>query len=570
MQLEQSRRRIRIGDLLVENRIISEAQLQAALQEQKRSGHKLGNTLVELGYIEEIKLLTFLSQQLKVPYIDLQEYELNPEAAQALPEVQARRHRVLVLEVNESEALVGMADPTDLHAYDYIGKLLKRHVKQAVVRESDLLIALDMVYQHTDELTNLAGELGDELSQSDIDLGAMMESVADSEAPVFRLLQTLFEDAVKAKASDIHIEPDEDVLRVRQRVDGVLQEHVMNEIRIAPALVQRLKLLANLDISEKRLPQDGRFQIKIKKHSMDVRLSTMPTRHGEVVVMRLLDQSSGMLTLGQLGIQKEMLKQIRAYIHRPHGLVLVTGPTGSGKTTTLYAALQELNVAEKKIITVEDPVEYSMPRINQVQVNSKIDLNFGRVLRTALRQDPDILLVGEMRDEETAQIGLRAAITGHLVLSTLHTNSSISTISRLIDMGIPGYLIASALLCVVAQRLMRKICPNCKEELEPDGQQQAWLEGNGDNIPAGAKFYHGKGCKKCHDRGYSGRIGVYELLQLDGDLLYALRAEDIHAFSEAAARSESFRPLGQAALDYALEGITTLEEVISIAGDSDN
>ncbi len=570
MQLEQSRRRIRIGDLLVENRIISEAQLQAALQEQKRSGHKLGNTLVELGYIEEIKLLTFLSQQLKVPYIDLQEYKLNPEAAQILPEVQARRHRVLVMEVGESDALIGMADPTDLHAYDYIGKLLKRHIRQAVVRESDLLMALDMVYQRTDELTNLAGELGDELSQRDIDLGAMMQSVEDSEAPVFRLLQTLFEDAIKAKASDIHIEPDETVLRVRQRVDGVLQEHIMNEIRIAPALVQRLKLLANLDISEKRLPQDGRFQIKVKDHSMDVRLSTMPAQHGEVVVMRLLDQSSGILSLEQLGIQDAMLKQIRTFIHRPHGLVLVTGPTGSGKTTTLYAALQELNVAEKKIITVEDPVEYSMPRVNQVQINNKIDLNFGRVLRTALRQDPDILLVGEMRDEETAQIGLRAAITGHLVLSTLHTNSSISTISRLIDMGIPGYLIASALLCIVAQRLVRRICPNCKQELQPDAKQQVWLEGNGDAIPAGAKFHHGKGCKKCHDRGYSGRIGVYELLQLDADLLQALRAEDIHAFSAAASRSAGFRPLGQAALDYALQGLTTLEEVIAISGDTDS
>jgi MSHA biogenesis protein MshE len=228
-----------------------------------------------------------------------------------------------------------------------------------------------------------------------------------------------------------------------------------------------------------------------------------------------------------------------------------------------------LNVAEKKIITVEDPVEYSMPRINQVQINNKIDLNFGRVLRTALRQDPDILLVGEMRDQETAQIGMRAAITGHLVLSTLHTNSSISTISRLIDMGIPGYLIASALLCVVAQRLMRKICPNCKQELQPDEQQQAWLEGSGDAVPTGARFYHGKGCKKCHDRGYSGRIGVYELLQLDGDMLQALREEDIHAFSEAAARSEGFKTLGQAALDYALEGVTTLEEVIAISGDTD-
>ncbi len=571
MQLEQqSRRRIRIGDLLVENGIISEAQLQAALQEQKRSGHKLGNTLVELGYVEESNLLNFLSHQLNIPYIDLREYKLNPEVARLLPEVQARRHRVLVLEAGETAALVGMADPTDLHAYDYIGKLLKRDIRQAVVRESDLLLALDMAYQSSEALTSLAGELDDELSQRDIDLGLMMQSSEDSEAPVFRLLHTLFEDAIKAKASDIHIEPDEDVLRVRQRVDGVLQEHIMSEKRIASALVQRLKLLANLDISEKRLPQDGRFQIKVRDHSIDVRLSTMPAQHGEVVVMRLLDQSSGILTMEELGIQDAMLKDVRSFVHRPHGLVLVTGPTGSGKTTTLYAALQELNVPEKKIITVEDPVEYSMPRINQVQINSRINLDFSRVLRTALRQDPDILLVGEMRDHETAQIGLRASITGHLVLSTLHTNSSIGTISRLLDMGIPGYLIASALLCIIAQRLMRKICPDCKRELQLDEQQLAWLAGNGSDIPADTKFYHGKGCARCNKRGYRGRIGVYELLQLDGDMLAALRSNDIHAFSEAAARSKSFRPLGKAALDYALQGITTLEEVIAVAGDTDS
>ncbi len=563
---ERARRKIRIGDLLVQHRIISETQLEAALAEQKRSGHKLGITLVELGYINEKQLLEFLSQQLNIPFIDLKKFKLDPQVVQLLPEAQARRYRALVLEAGAQDALVGMADPTDLFAFDQISSLLKRHVRQAVVWESDLLRALDLTYRRTQEITSLAGELDEELSQGDIDLGVMMETGGENEAPVFRLLRTLFEDALQVNASDIHIEPDEDVLRIRQRVDGVLQEQVMNELRIAPALVQRLKLMAHLDISEKRLPQDGRFQIKVKDHSVDVRLSTMPVQHGEAVVMRLLDQSAGILSLDQLGIPETIRKELRELIHHPHGLVLVTGPTGSGKTTTLYAALTELNKPEKKIITVEDPVEYRLPRANQVQVHEQIKLTFSSILRTALRQDPDILLVGEIRDTETAQIAVRASITGHLVLSTLHTNSAIGTVARMLDMNVPGYLLASALLCIVAQRLVRRICEDCKEPVQPDEQQRTWLESKGAQY-AGVQFYHGAGCNSCQNRGYRGRIGVYELLQMDAGLARALRDEDLQGFSDLARQARGFKILEQAALDYAIQGITTLDEVIGIAGD---
>jgi len=561
-------RKIRLGDLLVQNQVISEDQLQAALAEQKQSGLKLGHTLIGLGFIDEQRLLDFLSQQLQIPYIDIKSYSLNAETVKMLPETVARRYRVILLEQGQRDVLVGMADPTDIFAFDELGRILKKRIRQAVVRERDLLDALDRLYRRSDEINTLAGELHDDLTQGDVDLGMMVQTVEAGDAPVIRLLQTLFEDALQARASDIHIEPDEKVLRIRQRIDGVLHEQVMNERRIAPALVQRLKLLSDLDISEKRLPQDGRFQIKVRNHSVDVRLSTMPVQHGESVVMRLLDQSSGVLSLEDLGIEKGMLKRLRALTRNPHGMVLVTGPTGSGKTTTLYAALNELNSAEKKIVTVEDPVEYRLPRINQVQVHEQIGLTFSRVLRTALRQDPDILLVGEMRDLETAQIGLRAAITGHFVLSTLHTNSAIGTVSRLLDMGAPGYLMSSSLLAIVAQRLVRRICPDCAEAHVVDERQRVWLEAVADPVTVGAEFRQGRGCANCGNSGYRGRVGVYELLELNGDMASALRQQDHEAFARAALVSDGYQPLSTTVLRYAAEGITTLSEAIRIAGDS--
>ena len=376
-------------------------------------------------------------------------------------------------------------------------------------------------------------------------------------------MQSIFEDAVQAKASDIHIEPDEGMLRIRQRVDGVLQENVIKEKNIASALVLRLKLMSGLDISEKRLPQDGRTQVRIKGHTVDVRISTMPVQNGESVVMRLLDQSAGLLTLEQTGMPGPLLRRFRTMLQRPHGMILVTGPTGSGKTTTLYGAMSELNSPETKIITVEDPVEYRLPRINQVQVNTKIDLTFSNVLRTTLRQDPDVIMVGEMRDTETVEIGLRGALTGHLVLSTLHTNDAISSAIRLLDMGAPGYLVASSLRAIVAQRLVRRICDNCKTDYVPNEEEMFWL-GNIDKSAKTATFKMGAGCQNCNQKGYRGRMGVFELLEMNEAMMDALKVSDTVAFSKAAVANPSYAPLASVALSYAKMGFTTVDEVLRL------
>ena len=467
------RKKVRLGDLLVESKLISQAQLEHALSEQKKNGQKLGHVLIEGGYLTEDQMLEALSKQLKIPFVDLLHYKFNPEVIKLIPEIHARRFRAVALSADDIGILVGMSDPTNIFAYDELSRILKRPIKMAVVREIDLLKTLDTAYRKTDQISGFAEQLNEELTDGDIDLGALLAEADVADAPVVKLLASLFEDAIQIKASDIHIEPDEKVLRIRQRVDGVLQEHTMDEVRIAPALVLRLKLMAGLDISEKRLPQDGRFSVKIKVHNIDVRLSTMPVQYGESIVMRLLDQTGGTLDLNLLGMPKPMLERFENLLHRPHGMILVTGPTGSGKTTTLYAALQTLNVPEKKIITVEDPVEYKLPRINQVQINSDIGLTFATVLRSALRQDPDIVLIGEMRDEETSEIALRAAMTGHLVLSTLHTNDAVSTVNRLMDMGIKSYLLASALHAILAQRLVRRVCESCAQVAELTDQQKA-------------------------------------------------------------------------------------------------
>jgi MSHA biogenesis protein MshE len=555
------RQRVRIGELLVKNQVITEEQLGAALHEQKKRRRRLGKILVELGFVEEDDLLSFLARQLGIPFIDLAQRELSRDVVLKLPETHARRFRAIVLEENPQYCLVGMADPTDVLGFDELSRILKRPIRRAFVREADLLHTIDRVYRRTEEIGQLAEELRDELAVDQVEMPQTGGEEDASGAPVARLLRSVFEDAVQIRASDIHIEPDEGVLRIRQRVDGVLQEHVMNEARIAPALVLRLKLMSGLDISEKRLPQDGRFNITVKDKSIDVRLSTMPVQSGESVVMRLLDQSGDFLKLDQLGMPNRILVRLRMMIHRPHGLILVTGPTGSGKTTTLYGALRELNEAEKKIITVEDPVEYRLPRINQVQINSKIDLTFARVLRSALRQDPDILMIGEMRDQETAEIGLRAAMTGHLVLSTLHTNDSISSPIRLVDMGAESYLAASSLRAVIAQRLVRKVCDSCPEPYEPDPRERAWLTTAAGPASAQIQYLEGRGCSHCNGTGYRGRIGIFEFLQMDEALTDALRRNDSEGFAAAARQQPDFRPLALCALDYASRGVTTLHEV---------
>ena len=566
----EPKKKLRIGDLLVQNDVITEEQLQTALREQKNSGRKLGKTLVDLGYVDEDAILNMLSRQLDLPFVQLRHFRFNEKLVRRLPEAMARRFRSLVLDEQGGELLVGMADPLDIFAYDELVRVLKQPIRQAVVRESELLSTLDLVYRRTEEIASLAEELEDELSDDAFDLASMSAEPESEDAPVVRLLKTLFEDAVQARSSDIHIEPDETVVRIRQRVDGVLQEHVMKEKRVNAALVLRLKLMAGLNISEKRLPQDGRFNVRVKGRSIDVRISTMPVQYGESVVMRLLDQSQGLLDLDSIGMPEELLQRFRRMIRKPHGMILVTGPTGSGKTTTLYGALSELNRAEVKIITAEDPVEYRLPRITQVQVNPRIGLEFADVLRAGLRQDPDIMLVGEMRDRETVEIGLRAAMTGHLVLSTLHTNDSISSAMRLIDMGAEPFLVSSSLLGVVAQRLVRRVCENCSAPYEPTEQERVWLETfDLDPLDLEAGFVHGRGCYQCSNTGYKGRIGVYEMLEMNEPMLDALRQQDVSGFSRAARQSRFYRPLGRCAMDYALRGVTTLAEVARVAATSE-
>lgn len=561
-----SRKKIRIGDLLVEHGVITGAQLEEALGAQKTSGQKLGRILIDNGYVTEEALLDLLSTQLNIPFIDLVHYKFEPEVVKLIPEIHARRFRAIALKDQGDSLLVGMSDPTNIFAYDELSRLLSKPIEMAVVRESDLLQTIDSIYRHTEQISGFAEELNDELTAGDFDVQQLVAAdVAD--APVVKLLQTLFQDAIQVKASDIHIEPDENVLRIRQRIDGVLQEQVLNEKRVAAALVQRLKLMASLDISEKRLPQDGRFSLRVLDRNIDVRMSTMPVAYGESVVMRLLDQTEGVRELAELGMPPTLLERFRAIVRRPHGMVIVTGPTGSGKTTTLYAALRELNLPETKIITVEDPVEYRLPRINQVQVHADIGLTFARVLRSTLRQDPDVILVGEMRDEETVEIGLRAAMTGHLVLSTLHTNDAVSSVSRLVDMGAPGFLLASSLHAVLAQRLVRRICKSCMQPAAPTGREAAWLVANVGEDAVAHEFHRGQGCHHCNNTGYLGRIGVYELLEIDDALAQILAREDSAAFQAEAPKTKGFIGLDRVALAYARQHVTTLEEVMRISAD---
>jgi MSHA biogenesis protein MshE len=555
-------KKIRIGDLLIEHKIISQEQLNIALADQKKSGRKLGRVLIDNGNLTEDQLLDFLARQLNIPYIDLKRYSVKPETLRLIPESHARRFRALALEDARDALLVGMADPTDIFAYDELTRVVRRPIKMAVVREADLLKTIDIMYRRTAEISGLAHELGQELSSYDVDLGALAGAEGLTDAPVVKLLQTVFEDAVQVNASDIHIEPDEKDLRIRFRQDGMLRVQTNAERKIAAALVSRLKLMAGLDISEKRLPQDGRFNIRVRDKSIDVRLSTLPVQYGESAVMRLLNQSSGMLDLIQLGMPADLLARFRRLIHQPHGMMLVTGPTGSGKTTTLYAALRELNDPDRKVITVEDPIEYRLAGINQVQVNTKIDLTFARVLRSILRQDPDIILVGEMRDQETAEIGLRAAMTGHMVLSTLHTNDAVSTTARLLDMGAAPFLIAASLRGVLAQRLVRRTCDACAEPatLEPGQAAIARAELGADFETA--QFRRGRGCTYCHHTGYQGRIGVYELIEIDEAMATALHHADPAAFSAAARAQKGYQSLRSSAMRLAARGTTTMDQVL--------
>jgi len=557
--------KVRLGDVLVQQRLISQEQLQQTLELQQQTGKKVGRLLIESGVITEELLADALARQLRVPYVNLKTYPFRGDVVKLLPESAARRFRALALEDKGDSVLVAMADPLDLFAYDEITRLLKRNISIAAVPESQLALACDRLYRRTEEISGLARALEKDLGDA-VDFGELTASAGAEGAPVVRLLQSLFEDASQVGASDIHIEPLESGLQIRVRVDGVLQTQTQAEKRIGAALAQRIKLMAGLDISEKRLPQDGRFSVRLKDQTIDVRLSTMPSTYGESVVMRLLSLSGGVRRLDGVGMPPEMLARYRQLLGRTSGLIVVTGPTGSGKSTSLYASLAELNASELKIITVEDPVEYRLPGITQVQVNDKIELTFSKVLRATLRQDPDVILVGEMRDAETAEIGLRAAITGHLVLSTLHTRDAASTPFRLLDMGVPPYMVATSLQAVIAQRLVRLNCEVCSEPHAPDAHEQAWLDSL---LAPGATLQarRGRGCSACNGTGYAGRHGVYEMLEMDAELTQSASRSDPAAFLRAARERMAGKTLTHHALELVRQGKTSLAEAMRVGYD---
>lgn len=558
--------KIRLGEILLQQKLMTEDQLQFALAEQKRTGRKLGRLFVENRFVTEDQISEAMAKQLNISFVNLKHYNIKPDVVKKLPELQARRFRAIVLEQRDNGYLVAMVDPTDLFAYDEISRILKSSIYLAVVNENDLLAAIDNLYRHTEAITDLARELEQELGDANVDFGSLGATASSEDAPVVKLLQSVFDDATQVRASDIHIEPQEKRLQIRFRIDGSLHLQTEADMKIAGALALRLKLISELDISEKRLPQDGRFIIKVRQQQIDVRISTMPTQYGESIVMRLLNQSGGILNLDRIGMPADMLERFRSIIQRPNGLVLVTGPTGSGKTTTLYGALAELNREDRKLITVEDPVEYRLPGINQVQVNEKIDLSFAKVLRASLRQDPDILLLGEMRDQETAQIGMRAAMTGHLVLSTLHTNDAISTPIRLLDMGVPRYMMGSSLQAVLAQRLVRVICESCRVPYQLSPAEQEWMSMDLlDDALSQAHFHIGRGCGHCNGTGYRGRMGVYELLEMTKAVVDAAHSEDNAYFMEVAKRQMNGRTLRKNAIDLVLSGVTTVSEAMRIS-----
>ena len=556
-----------LGTALVEQGHLNAEQLNEALIEQRRSGRQLGRVLVENNYVSEEQIARTIAEQMGMPYIDLRRFDVNPDIMRILSEMQARRFRAIILEDRKDTYLVGLADPSELRSQDELALLLKRPIDVALITNDQLVQTIDRIYRKTEQIGEFAREVERDIERDAdvIDLNLIGASIDDADAPVVKLLQTVIDDAAQVKASDIHIEPQEKKLLVRFRIDGVLHNQLEADPKISSPLLVRLKLMAGLDIAERRMPQDGRITVKSGIYKLDIRISTMPTQFGESVVMRILIQNQGMRDREDSGMPAYVYKKFDKAINSPNGIVLVTGPTGSGKTTTLYGALGRLNKPSVKILTCEDPVEYRIPGINQVQVNEKIDLTFARVLRSFLRQDPDILLVGEIRDEETADIAVRAAMTGHLVLSTLHTNDAISTPTRLLDMSVAGYMIASTLLAVVSQRLLRVICRYCTQPYTPGTEELEWLKHYlGDELISKANFRHGKGCTRCNGVGYSGRVGVFEIMEMTAPLAAAIHKADLKLFEKVARAQMGNNTLESNTLELVLKGETTVAEAMTV------
>ncbi|WP_077037387.1 GspE/PulE family protein [Pelomonas sp. KK5] len=557
----------RLGTTLVERGLLKAEDLTRVLEEQRRSGKVLGRVLLELRLLSEEQLASAIADQLDLPFVDLRRFDVQPEVVRTLSELHARRFQALVLELHEARCVVGVVDPSDLRAQDELAGVLKKPIDLAIITAEQLTQTIDRIYRKTEQIGEFAREVEREIDdQGDvIDLTSMSRAISDDDAPIVKLLQTIFDDAARVNASDIHFEPQERSLVVRFRIDGVLHVQVEADPRIAAALMVRLKLMAALDIAERRLPQDGRFSVRSGESRFDIRLSTMPTQFGESVVLRLLRQDTARRSLAQL-MPPAVCESFERAINAAHGMVLVTGPTGSGKSTTLYAALEGLNRPDVKILTCEDPVEFRIAGINQVQINERIELSFARVLRSFLRQDPDILLVGEIRDGETADIAVRAAMTGHVVLSTLHTNDAPSTPLRLLNMGIPAYMIASTLLAVVSQRLVRVLCTYCSEPVLPPTDEMSWLRHQvGEERLAGARLLRGRGCSRCNGLGFTGRRGVHEIVEMTEDLANALQHASPLEFERRARQQIEGRTLAHAAADLVLAGKTTVAEAMSIA-----
>jgi type IV pilus assembly protein PilB len=561
----------KIGTMLTKANIISEEQLQNALEEQKKTGEKIGATLINLGYVEADTLVNFLSKQFKIPPINLKDFKPEPSLISLIDAEIANRYEVFPVKKTGKMLFLAMSNPSDIYAIEDISFNTGLDILPRVASALEIKRLITEYYPVSKEISSIKEfeeELGEEFELVDSELIEEEEQVDISKleasgksAPVIKLVNFLITDAVKRGASDIHVEPYEKLFRVRFRVDGVLQEVLSPPIRMKTAIVSRIKIMASLDISERRIPQDGRINVRVGKKVIDLRVSIVPTIFGEKVVMRILDKSALMLDMKDLGFEEDSLRKFIDAIDQPYGIVLVTGPTGSGKSTTLYSALSRLNTAEVQIITAEDPIEYNLKGINQVQVNEDIGFNFAAALRAFLRQSPNIIMVGEIRDTETAEIAVRAALTGHLVLSTIHTNDAPSTINRLVDMGIPPFMVAASLNLIQAQRLVRKICQECKEPIEPD--KLLLREANIDPaLLEGKKIYRGAGCGRCNQRGYKGRIAITEVLPISAGLRELILANSPAATIREQAKKEGLKTLRDDALTKVLNGITTLEEVV--------
>ena len=563
---------VRLGEILVKESLITQDQLQKALEFQRVNGGKLGSCLTKMGFITDDDITGVLSRQYGVPSINLKYYEIDPNVIRLIPQDTATRYQVVPLSRVGSVLTIAMTDPTNVFAMDDVKFMTGFNVEPVVASEAAISDAISRFYggaaSNGEELTNLMRDLVDEeleLAPDDAELDAQALEKAAEEAPIIKLVNLILTDSVKRGASDIHIEPYETEMRVRFRVDGMLQTVMTPPLKVKDAMTSRMKIMAKLDIAEKRLPQDGRIMIKYKadgkKKELDFRVSTVPTLYGEKIVLRLLDKENLRLDMTKLGFEQSSLTKFERNILKPYGMVLVTGPTGSGKTNTLYSSVARLNQVDTNIMTAEDPVEFQLGGINQVQMKEQIGLNFAAALRAFLRQDPNIILVGEIRDFETAEIAVKAALTGHLVLSTLHTNDAPSTISRLMNMGIEPFLVATSVNLICAQRLVRRICSNCKEEVEVP--PQVLLDaGYAEDELKTTKIYHGKGCSICNKGGYKGRTGLYEVMEINDELreLILVGASALELKKKAV--EQGMLTLRRSGLVKIAAGMTTMDEVL--------